>query len=131
MDRLHHYQLWDRKKLSNCPKRLGAGGESYCSCPDFRKNTLGTCKHIIYALDKVGKKFKKVDRETPAGIKEICVYLRYGRRLQLGLLVPADLSPEIAAHLAPFKDKSIQNIKDLIRCIRRVEGLGAEVTICT
>jgi superfamily II DNA or RNA helicase len=104
-------------------------GESYCSCPDFRKNTLGTCKHIIYALDKVGKKFKKVVRETPAGIKEICVYLRYGRRLQLGLLVPADLSPEIAAHLAPFKDKSIQNIKDLIRCIRRVEGLGAEVTI--
>ncbi len=104
-------------------------GESYCSCPDFRKNTLGTCKHIIYALDKVGKKFKKVVRETPAGIKEICVYLRYGRRLQLGLLVPAGLSPEIAAHLAPFKGKSIQNIKDLIRCIRRVEGLGAEVTI--
>jgi hypothetical protein len=24
-------------------------GESYCSCPDFRKNTLGTCKHILYA----------------------------------------------------------------------------------
>ncbi|MFQ5486424.1 MAG: hypothetical protein ACE5DO_13975, partial [Desulfobacterales bacterium] len=22
-------------------------GESYCSCPDFRKNTLGTCKHIL------------------------------------------------------------------------------------
>ena len=31
-------------------------GQSYCSCPDFRKNTLGTCKHIIYALDKVRKK---------------------------------------------------------------------------
>ena len=22
-------------------------GDSYCSCPDFRKNTLGTCKHIL------------------------------------------------------------------------------------
>jgi hypothetical protein len=41
-------------------------GESFCSCPDFRKNTLGTCKHIIYALDKVGKKFKKAVRETSA-----------------------------------------------------------------
>ncbi len=104
-------------------------GESYCSCPDFRKNTLGTCKHIIHALDKVGKKFKKAVRETPAEIKDICVYLRYGRRLQLGMLVPKDLSPEIAKHLASYNGKSIQNIKKLIRSMRRVEGLGAEVII--
>jgi len=104
-------------------------GESYCSCPDFRKNTLGICKHIIYALDKVGKKFKKAVRETPPEIKDICVYLSYGRGLQLGMLVPQDLSPEIAKNLAPYIGKSIQNIKGLIRSIRRVEGLGAEVTI--
>jgi hypothetical protein len=30
-------------------------GESYCSCPDFRKNTLGTCKHIIYAQKRGGQ----------------------------------------------------------------------------
>jgi superfamily II DNA or RNA helicase len=104
-------------------------GESFCSCPDFRKNTLGTCKHIIYALDKVGKKFKKAVRETSAEIKDICVYLSYGRGLQLGMLVPDNLSPEIAKHLAPYKGKSIQSIKGLIRSIRRVEGLGAEVII--
>jgi hypothetical protein len=34
-------------------------GASYCSCPDFKKNTLGTCKHIIYALNKVTRKFNK------------------------------------------------------------------------
>ncbi len=104
-------------------------GESFCSCPDFRKNTLGTCKHIIYALDKVGKKFKKSVRETAAEIKEICVYLRYGRRLQLGMLIPENLSPEIAKHLEPYGGKSILDVKGLIRSIRRVEGLGAEVTI--
>src|SRR5210317_1102544 len=59
-------------------------GTSYCSCPDFRKNTIGTCKHIIYAQDKVGKKFSKSVRETPAPIKEIGIYLRYGRELKLG-----------------------------------------------
>ncbi len=99
-------------------------GESFCSCPDFRKNTLGTCKHIMYALDKVGKKFKKAVRETPAEIKGICVYLRYIGGLQLGMLVPDDLSAEIAKHLAPYKGKSIQNIKGLIRSVRRVEDLG-------
>ena len=28
-------------------------GVSYCSCPDFRKNTLGTCTHILHALFKL------------------------------------------------------------------------------
>jgi len=37
-------------------------GESYCSCPDFRTNTLGTCKHILYALDRVAKKFPAAKR---------------------------------------------------------------------
>ena len=104
-------------------------GESYCSCPDFRKNTLGTCKHIIYALERVRKKFSKAVKETPPEIKEIGVYLRYGRQLQLRLLIPDNLTPQIVKHLKPFKDKAIQNIKSLLRCIRQVENLGAEVTI--
>jgi len=28
-------------------------GDSYCSCPDFRTNTLGTCKHILHVLAKL------------------------------------------------------------------------------
>ena len=30
-----------------------ARGDSYCSCPDFRKNTLGICKHILFVIDGV------------------------------------------------------------------------------
>ena len=104
-------------------------GASYCSCPDFRKNTLGTCKHIIYALDKVRRKFNKIVRETPAEISDICVYLRYGQQLQLGMLIPDNLAPEVSKHLKPFKDRAIQNVKDLIRCIRQLESLDAPVTI--
>ena len=32
-------------------------GDSYCSCPDFRTNTLGTCKHILKVLRNVERKF--------------------------------------------------------------------------
>lgn len=32
-------------------------GESYCSCPDLRKNTLGACKHILNVLRKVKRRF--------------------------------------------------------------------------
>ncbi len=32
-------------------------GVSYCSCPDFRTNTLGVCKHMLYGLSRVKAKF--------------------------------------------------------------------------
>ena len=104
-------------------------GESYCSCPDFRKNTLGTCKHIILATERVKKKFKKTVRETPPVIKDICVYLRYGQKLHLGMLMPEDLTPEISKHLAPLKDNPINDIKDLLGRLGRVQNLGAQVTV--
>ena len=34
---------------------------NYCSCPDFKVNTLGTCKHVEYVLFKLlrYKKYQK------------------------------------------------------------------------
>jgi SNF2 family DNA or RNA helicase len=83
----------------------------------------------MYALDRVSKKFKQSIKNTPAKINEICVYLRYGRQLQLRMLIPADLTPEISKLLRPFKNKAITDIKKLIRCIRRIENLDVPVTV--
>jgi len=62
-------------------------GESYCSCPDFRKNTLGTCKHILHVLGKVKKRFNKTVRNTPFQVSDVYVYLRYGEELKLRILL--------------------------------------------
>lgn len=32
-------------------------GDSYCTCPDFRTNTLGTCKHVLKVVESVKRKF--------------------------------------------------------------------------
>jgi superfamily II DNA or RNA helicase len=104
-------------------------GESYCACPDFRKNTLGTCKHILYALERGRAKFGKVACTTPAAVVEICVYLRYGRNIELRLLLPANLDKQVKAVLAPLRDQPISDPKDLLERIGRVERLGASVTL--
>ena len=52
-------------------------GQSYCSCPDFRKNTLGTCKHILQGLDKVRRRFPVAARSKPFRQRDIAVHLRY------------------------------------------------------
>jgi hypothetical protein len=104
-------------------------GDSYCTCPDFRKNTLGTCKHIFYALEEVKKRFRKALRETPYRIRDIAIHLKYGEEMELRLLVPEDLDPQTASLLRPFMNKPIQDIRGLLARVKRVEGLGREVAI--
>jgi len=49
-------------KISGKTYRVSVRGrmpnESYCSCPDFRTNTLGACKHILHVLAKLKRRFK-------------------------------------------------------------------------
>ena len=104
-------------------------GESYCACPDFRKNTLGTCKHILYALERGRAKFPKRVQDTPAIVEEICVYLRYGKRLELRLLLPDQLEMPTRTLLAPIADKAIDDLRDLLQRIGQVERQGTSVTI--
>src|SRR5215475_7827771 len=66
-------------------------GQSYCSCPDFRKNTLGTCKHILHALERVRRQFPESARSRPYRQREICVHLSYNKDLVLRILLPPRL----------------------------------------
>lgn len=104
-------------------------GESFCSCPDFRKNTLGTCKHIIYALSQVKRRFSKAVRQTPYQIREISVYLKYGEHLELRMLIPQHLDRQIAALVQQFKGKPIEDVRALLNSIRMVETHGTSVII--
>lgn len=54
-------------------------GENYCSCPDFAVNTLGTCKHIEFALAKFEKR-RGGKAALTAGFQPPYseVFLRYG-----------------------------------------------------
>ncbi len=104
-------------------------GESYCACPDYRKNTLGTCKHILYTLDKVKNRFNKTMREMLFRPSDVCVYLRHGKELELRLLIPENLEPDTLRTLRPVKDKPIVDVHDLLKRIRRAEKAGHEVKI--
>lgn len=104
-------------------------GESYCSCPDFRKNTLGTCKHILYALERGRAKFSKKVQDTPAVIEEICVFLKYGKRIELRLLLPPHLEEPAKSLLTPLHDSAVKDLQELLRCITKVERAGQSVII--
>jgi superfamily II DNA/RNA helicase len=104
-------------------------GDSYCSCPDFRKNTLGTCKHIMHVVEEVKKRFSKATRETPYEIEGIGVHLRYGEETELRVLVPENLDRRIMMLIRPLMNKPIRDVKELLQRIKEVGRLGHDVTI--
>src|SRR5258708_4189965 len=97
-------------------------GESFCSCPDFRKNTLGTCKHILSALKKLRRRFKRAEHQPAYIQKNIAVHLYYGKELELRVLFPSNLSPEARSILSPIQNQAVSDCKDLLQRIRQLEA---------
>jgi superfamily II DNA or RNA helicase len=104
-------------------------GESYCSCPDFRKNTLGTCKHILHALAKLKRRFKGTAQDRTYARKTIAVHLRYGADLELRLALPARLPDAAKPIVAPIQERPITDCRDLLQRVRQLEAGGCPVQI--
>ena len=62
-------------------------GESFCTCPDFRTNHLGTCKHILQVQTKVQKRFPK-KKLKPYRRKRLSVRVSYGANQGVVFNVP-------------------------------------------
>jgi len=104
-------------------------GESSCSCPDFRCNTLGTCKHIMHAVEKVKRRFSAGQRRTPYKVEQLLLHLKYGDQASLRLERPARLPDDVAKIVQPLENRAITNLLDLMRRIRKLQANGQSVTI--
>jgi hypothetical protein len=80
-------------------------GENHCSCPDFRTNSLGTCKHIEFTLDRLRRKRggKKAlqDGYQPAFSE---VYLHYGAEREVRFRPGSDCPRELATLASRYFD---------------------------
>lgn len=104
-------------------------GISYCSCPDFRTNTLGTCKHIMCALRRVQAKFPETALRRAFRRKNLSVHLTSGERLALRFGVPAKLDENAAAIVSPLAGRDISDVNDLVGRLNKLERLGQHVTV--
>lgn len=118
--------------LSGKSYRLAMRGEergvSYCSCPDFRTNTLGTCKHILYALDRIKSKFPEKKRRKPKR-KQFAVHVRYDGNMSLRIAPPSKLDEQAEKIAKPLLDRDIEDVHELIKCISKLEQSGFPVTV--
>ncbi|MDA8563135.1 DEAD/DEAH box helicase [Mariniblastus sp.] len=111
-------------------------GESYCSCPDFRKNTLGTCKHLLHAVNRIKTKFPSSKRQTYKP-KHFSLQLAFesdadgasSGQISLRLTPPSNLEPEADKIAGKLLNRNSNNVSKLIRTITKLERADYRVHI--
>jgi uncharacterized Zn finger protein len=104
-------------------------GDNSCTCPDFRTNTLGTCKHILHVLNKVKRRFSAAALRRPYRRKRLGLHLQYAGEVSLRLLIPDRLDEEAAKIVTPLKDRPIEDLHDLLKRVSRLQKIGQEVHV--
>ena len=87
-------------------------GECFCTCPDFRKNTLGTCKHILHTHAKVRKRFSAKQLSKGWQPDGFYVSVSYGSDLGLRLETPGDLTAGTTAGDSPCFREDVYGCSD-------------------
>jgi SNF2 family DNA or RNA helicase len=106
-------------------------GDNTCTCPDFKANTLGTCKHIEAVLASLEDDVPPHVRQRKATVIRPEIVLHYGEQLTLGLHLPPRRSDALEG-LAKrfFDDKGLWKAGDDYQAlIDDVETVPEDVTI--
>ncbi len=111
-------------------------GESYCSCPDFRNNTLGACKHLIYAIDRIKTKFpsSKRRKHKPKHFS-LCLVFEPDAdgassvQISLRLTPPTEIDSEAEKIAGKLLDRNSNDVSGLIRTVSKLERAGYRVNI--
>ncbi len=115
------------------------GEDSFCTCPDFRTNRLGTCKHIMHVRIKIRKKFSEVQLRSRYRRKRLSLGLRYGdfdgnRSTGLQFFLPdpsikAGRDEKLIELVGELAEQSSSSVADVMSRLPALETAGYEVTI--
>lgn len=104
-------------------------GQAYCSCPDFRTNHLGTCKHIMHALEKVQKRFNKSQLAKPYQHRQAALWIDYRDPMGLRFNLPENPDEQLDKLAGPFTEKTLTDAADAVKRLKELEKAGIDVLV--
>ena len=103
--------------------------QSYCSCPDYRTNGLGTCKHIMHVTSKARKRFGAARMAEPYVRKHVSLRMHYGDDFGLRFNVPTRKNPSVVEIVGDLVDHSTTDVQDVMSRIEALEAKGRDLQI--
>src|SRR5262249_33589560 len=100
-------------------------GDNTCSCPDFRTNTLRTCKHVEAVLAALSEEAPAPVRQRKAVLTRPEIYLDHADPMRPALYLPTRYSDQLSVMAARFfADKGLwigdDRYDDLIEALQTV-----------
>lgn len=121
-----HELFNERNRLYKLTFRDLETEQGYCSCPDYRINKLGTCKHLMHAFAR----FRKKSGRPPSAEQEypfVEIFLDPRKEDRISWFyphaLPADVAPLIAEFFAPDQGLIPEKTSDFLAFIDRAREL--------
>jgi len=116
----YHVFNSETKKTYKVALRSKDIGLNFCSCPDFKTNNLGTCKHIEVVLFKI-KNNKQIKRfiENDYSPAYTSIYLKYGAIREVKLRIGEDNKSEFESLAKNYFDEACTIIPEAFEKIEK------------
>ncbi|NQZ59964.1 MAG: DEAD/DEAH box helicase family protein [Lentisphaeraceae bacterium] len=101
-------------------------GEAYCSCPDYKCNTLGTCKHLLFALNELRTRFSENQLSQAYERRHCAVHIVYGNEAELRVSLPDKNAPQ---ELQRFANQAIFDVAALMKAVQSAMSRGFEINV--
>jgi len=109
----HHpvFSLFEVKSVSGLSYRVEIRSldelQNSCTCPDYKTNLIGTCKHIesvlIHLQKEHGDQLQALAQERPRGVQ---IYLHFGMDVRVRVSLPLPENAAVRALLIRYFDPS-------------------------
>ena len=103
--------------------------DNYCSCPDFARNTLGTCKHIESILARLRGRYRSKLANQSYERERASLSLLYGEGLEVQLKLPDRPDPLLKTVATEYFDESgllpreqYPRFASILAALRRADG---------
>ena len=104
-------------------------GQAYCSCPDFRINHLGTCKHVLNVQAKVKKRFSAKQLSKPHRRRRVSVGVDYGPHRGIRFHLPHRRDAVIEEVVGGPEQAPLTDANEVLTRIQALEQAGHRVAI--
>ena len=102
---------------------------NYCTCPDYRTNRLGVCKHIYHVESKVQKRFSRQQLAKPHRRKRVSVSIDYGMHRGIRFHLPTDPPEDIQEICGGLGPTALTDPNLVLTTIEALENAGHRVEI--
>jgi SNF2 family DNA or RNA helicase len=103
------------------------GENAFCTCPDFRTNRLGTCKHILHVVAKLPKRFSAAELAKPYRRKHVSLRLSYATPRGLLFNLPHQSDDRIGEIVDTADETPLTDADDVMTRIEALQGAGFDV----